>query len=212
MINAPSAGYFDLTGELTELALNGTAEVDSRRVLGKKYYRKEWTSRDKSIDIGGYMADWPTRMEQMFDNLEEGKIAFYHENAGKFCMGDYYLGNLEPVDDNGLYVLNGTAEADGRVYWGSLISAAAGTDTAITAFADGYVMVHITETNGTGTLTIRYTANSNIYTAAVTNAEGLYWVQPLRSGAAVTEADEDGNIRAVEAGGIDAEYVWGWAA
>ena len=174
--------------------------------------KKEWTKRMKSIDLSGYMADVPNKVELAFDNLELALIGFYHETAGRFCAGHYNMTDVTTVEDEGLLVLNGTAEADGRVYWGELISANAGIDTAITGFADGWVMVHVLETNGAGTLQIRFTSNTRVYTAAITNAEGLYFLQPERLTAPVTDADADGDIQAIEAGGIDADYVWGYVS
>ena len=212
VVLAGTAGYADLSPEMTDFELIGTAETSSKRVFGRKVPKKEWTQRSKGINLSGYFADIPNKLDQIFDNLETALLAFYHEKAGRFAVGDYNLADVETVDDDGIFVLNGTAEADGRVYWGELISAAAGTATPITGFADGWVMVHISETNQTGTLTIRYTSNSRNYDVAITNEAGLYFLQPMRAGDVVTEADEDGTITAIEAGGIDAEYVWGWVA
>ena len=212
VISAAGAGYFDLTGKLSDIELRGSATVSARRVIGSRWMRKEWTSRSREIDISGYLEEMPTPLENMFDNLEDGMIAFYHEKAGRFCVGDYYLGEIEAVDDEGIYVIDGAAESDGRVYWGRLISAAAGTTTNITGFADGYVLVHIRSTNGAGTLVMRYQSGASVYTAPITNAAGLYFVQPTSTGNPIIGAHADGGIRAVEAGGIDADYSWGYAA
>lgn len=212
VFSAGTAGYADLSGELSDFSLNGEADTSSKKVMGRQVPKKEWTRRMKSIDLSGYLADIPNKVDLAFDGLEEAMIAFYHEKAGRFCIGDYVLSEVTTVEDEGLLVLNGTAEADGRVYWGHLISAAAGTHTAITNFADGWVMVHITETNGMGTLQIRFTSSGRNYEATITNAAGLYFVQPERMSDPVPEADKDGTIEARELGGIDAEYVWGYVA
>ena len=212
VVSAGTAGYADLSPEQMDFELIGECDTSSKRVMGRRVPKKEWTRRRKGINLNGYLADIPNTLDQIFDNLEVATLAFYHEKAGVFAIGDYNLSDVETVDDEGIYVLNGTAEADGIVYWGELISAAAGTVTAITEFAGGWVMVHISETNQTGTLTIRYTSNSRNYEAAITNEAGLYFVQPLLASAVVSDADKDGDISAIEAGGIDADYVWGWVA
>ena len=212
VVSAGTAGYADLSPEQMDFELTGECDTSSKRVMARRVPKKEWTRRRKGINLNGYLADIPNTLEQIFDNLELATLAFYHEKAGRFAIGEYNLTDVQTVDDEGIYVLNGTAEADGRVYWGHLISAAAGTVTAITDFADGWVMVHITETNQTGTLTIRYTSNSRNYEVAITNEAGLYFVQPLLATAVVSDADKDGDISAIEAGGIDADYVWGYVA
>ena len=210
--SAASAGYADLSPEQMDFELIGEADTSSKRVMGRRVPKKEWTRRRNSISLNGYMADMPNMLDKVFHNLEVAMIAFYHEKAGRFSIGDYNLENVELVDDEGIYVLNGTAIADGRVYWGHLISAMAGTTTAITDFEAGWVMVHVKETNAAGTLTIRFTSNSRNYDASITNAEGLYFLQPMLATAVVPAADKNGDISAIEAGGIDADYVWGWVA
>ena len=97
VVSAGTAGYADLSPEQMDFELIGECDTSSKRVMGRRVPKKEWTRRRKGINLNGYLADIPNTLDQIFDNLEVATLAFYHEKAGVFAIGDYNLTDVEPV-------------------------------------------------------------------------------------------------------------------